>query len=293
MTAVTIDGLSKSFGPKRAINDVSLRIAGGEMVALIGASGSGKSTLIRHMAGLERGDNGGINIHGQSIQSNGRLAREAREIRREIGVVFQQFNLVNRLPVLTNVLIGFLGRIGKLRGTFGRFNEDERQAAMRALARVGIADIARQRASTLSGGQKQRAAIARALVQGAKLMLADEPIASLDPASAKRVMEILAGINREDGMTVVVSLHQVEYARRYCPRAIAMKDGEIVYDGPSAALNNEFLKELYGEASEELILPDAPISDTPVSDDQASNLPQPVFRPAAATLSGAQALATA
>ncbi|AXS42389.1 phosphonate ABC transporter ATP-binding protein [Breoghania sp. L-A4] len=286
MTAVKIDALSKSFGRKLAVNDVSLTIPAGEMVALIGASGSGKSTLIRHIAGLERGDAGTISIAGQTIQVNGRLSGEAREIRRQIGVVFQQFNLVNRLSVLTNVLIGFLGQISTFRGTFGMFTGSEKQAAMRALARVGIADTARQRASTLSGGQKQRAAIARALVQGAKLMLADEPIASLDPASAKRVMEILAGINREDGLTIVVSLHQVEYARRYCPRAIAMKDGGIVYDGPSVALTNDFLKELYGEASEELILPDAPVSDAPASG-------QPVYRPAIVTASGAQALATA
>lgn len=293
MTAVSIDGLSKRFGRKLALNNVTVDIPAGEMVALIGASGSGKSTLIRHIAGLERGDADGgvISIHGKPIQSNGKLSGDARDLRREIGVVFQQFNLVNRLPVLTNVLIGFLGRIGRWRGTFGRFTKDEQHAAMRALSRVGIAETARQRASTLSGGQKQRAAIARALVQGANLMLADEPIASLDPASAKRVMEILSGINREDGMTVVVSLHQVEYARRYCPRAIAMKDGAIVYDGPSIALNNDFLKKLYGEASEELILPDAPVSDAPVSDASASD--QPAFRPAVATLSGAPALATA
>lgn len=287
MVAVSIDRLSKCFGRKRALNSITVDIPAGEMVALIGASGSGKSTLIRHIAGLERGDadGGSIAIHGRPIQKGGKLAGDARILRREIGVVFQQFNLVGRLPVLTNVLIGFLGQINSLRGTFGRFSREEKQAAMRALDRVGIAETARQRASTLSGGQKQRAAIARALVQGAKLVLADEPIASLDPASAKRVMEILSGINREDGMTVVVSLHQVEYARRYCPRAIAMKDGEIVYDGPSAALNNDFLKELYGEASEELILPDAPVSDTGVE--------QVVYRPAVATVSGAQALATA
>lgn len=283
MVAVSIDALSKRFGRKQALNKVSLEIAAGEMVALIGASGSGKSTLIRHMAGLERGDSAGgsIAIHGQTMQQNGKLSSNARDLRREIGVVFQQFNLVNRLPVLTNVLIGFLGQISQLRGTFGWFSKVEQQAAMHALSRVGIDEAARQRASTLSGGQKQRAAIARALVQGAKLVLADEPIASLDPASAKRVMEILAGINAEDGMTVVVSLHQVEYARRYCPRTIALKDGEVVYDGPSTALTNDFLKELYGEASEELILPDAPVST------------QPVYRPAVALESGAPALATA
>ncbi|WP_321342813.1 phosphonate ABC transporter ATP-binding protein [Breoghania sp.] len=285
MVAVKIDGLKKSFGRTRALRGVSVEIPAGEMVALIGASGSGKSTLIRHIAGLERGDAGRISIHDREIQSNGRLAGDARDLRRSIGVVFQQFNLVGRLSVLTNVLIGFLGQIGRVRGTLGFFSAEEKQIAVQALHRVGISDHARQRASTLSGGQKQRAAIARALVQGANLMLADEPIASLDPASARRVMEILGGINKEDGMTVVVSLHQVEYARRYCPRTIAMKDGTVVYDGPSSALTTEFLKELYGEASEELVLPDAPVS---------APVPEPVReRPVVINGSGAPALATA
>ncbi len=285
MVAVKIDGLKKSFGRTRALRGVSVEIPAGEMVALIGASGSGKSTLIRHIAGLERGDEGRIIIHDREIQSNGRLASDARNLRRSIGVVFQQFNLVGRLSVLTNVLIGFLGQIGRFRGTMGFFSAEEKRIAVQALHRVGISDHARQRASTLSGGQKQRAAIARALVQGANLMLADEPIASLDPASARRVMEILGGINKEDGMTVVVSLHQVEYARRYCPRTIAMKDGTVVYDGPSSALTTEFLKELYGEASEELVLPDAPVS---------APVPEPVReRPVVINGSGAPALATA
>ena len=258
MPAVTVERLSKRFGRKPALRDVSLVIEPGEIVALIGASGSGKSTLIRHMAGLERGDgdHSCVNVFGQRLQQAGRLSREARAIRREVGVVFQQFNLVGRMPVLTNVLVGLLGRIPGWRGTLGWFNGAEKRAAVAALARVGIAETARQRSSTLSGGQQQRAAIARALLQGAKLLLADEPIASLDPASARRVMETLVEINRVDGITVVVSLHQVEYARRYCPRTIALRDGVIAYDGPSTALTADFLRDLYGEASEELILPE-------------------------------------
>jgi phosphonate transport system ATP-binding protein len=268
-----VEKLSKRFGRKLALKDVSLAIEPGEIVALIGASGSGKSTLIRHVAGLERGsgDGSSIEVFGRRLQNGGRLSREARSIRRDVGVVFQQFNLVGRLPVLTNVLVGALGRIPGWRGTIGWFNAAETGAAMRALARVGIAETARQRSSTLSGGQQQRAAIARALVQGAKLLLADEPIASLDPASAKRVMETLIEINRQDGITVMVSLHQVEYARRYCPRTIALRDGVIAYDGPSTALTPAFLRELYGEASEELILPEGDFIDLPA--------PRPVLRP--------------
>jgi phosphonate transport system ATP-binding protein len=284
--AVTVEKLSKRFGRKQALADVSLRIEPGEIVALIGASGSGKSTLIRHMAGLERGsgDVCRVDIFGRRLQEAGRLSREARLIRREVGVVFQQFNLVGRLPVMTNVLVGLLGRVPGWRGTLGWFSAAEKTAAVGALARVGIAETARQRSSTLSGGQQQRAAIARALLQGAKLLLADEPIASLDPASAKRVMETLVEINRADGITVVVSLHQVEYARRYCPRTIALRDGVIAYDGPSTALTPAFLRDLYGEASEELILPDGDFGDFIEVAPSRPPMRRPLAEPALATL---------
>jgi phosphonate transport system ATP-binding protein len=265
MTAIMIRDLSKRFGGKLALDKVSLSIGEGEMVALIGASGSGKSTLIRHIAGLERADensHSAIQLFGATIQAGGRIGNGARFMRREIGVIFQQFNLVARLPVITNVLLGNLGRVPRWRGTLGLFTRDERLAACAALARVGIRDVAWQRASTLSGGQQQRAAIARCLVQKARVLLADEPIASLDPASARRVMDALADINRTEKITAIVSLHQVEYARRYCPRTIALRAGEIVYDGPSSALTNAFLTELYGSDSEELVLPDAlPVDD--------------------------------
>ncbi|MDQ6434601.1 phosphonate ABC transporter ATP-binding protein [Mesorhizobium sp. LHD-90] len=260
MTAISIRNLSKSFGKKRALDNVSLEIQRGEMVALIGASGSGKSTLIRHICGLEVGQAGQstVEVLGSSIQHGGRLATKARDMRRNIGVVFQQFNLVGRLSVLSNVLLGNLGRIPAWRGTLGWFTAEEKKAAREALARVGIPEVAWQRASTLSGGQQQRAAIARTLVQRSNILLADEPIASLDPSSARRVMEILATVNREEQITCVVSLHQVEYARRYCPRTVALRDGRIVFDGPSSELTNPMLVELYGANSEELILPEAP-----------------------------------
>lgn len=262
MTAISIKQLTKTFqGGLRALDDVDLTVSDGEFVALIGASGSGKSTLIRHISGLvqadKRRDCCTISVNGMPVQSAGKIARSISKSRTEIGVVFQQFNLVPRLNVLTNVLAGLLGKVPVWRGFFGLFSRQEKLTAMRALQRVGIEAKARQRASTLSGGQQQRAAIARTLVQGAKIILADEPIASLDPASAKRVMGILSRINEEDGTTILVSLHQVEYARRYCKRTIAMRAGQIVYDGPSHALTTQFLREIYGEASEELVLPDA------------------------------------
>lgn len=257
--AVRIDRLSKTFGTCRALSQLSLQVMPGEMVALLGASGSGKSTLLRHVAGLHRADagSGGVAVFGDAVQQDGRLARGVRQVRSRIGVVFQQFNLVDRSTVLTNVLAGQLHRVPAWRGLLHLFTADERRAALRALDQVGIADHAYKRASQLSGGQQQRAAIARALVQGAQLILADEPIASLDPESARRVMELLAQINREHGTTVVVSLHQVDYALRYCPRTVALRDGRVVFDGASSALTNERLRELYGTDSD-LVLIDRP-----------------------------------
>ena len=256
-TALRVQALSKTFrGGKRALQDIDLEIGAGEMVALIGASGSGKSTLLRHVAGLVPSDPdpaSRIEIVGREVQRGGKIAADVRAIRAQVGFVFQQFNLVGRLPLIVNVLVGQLHRMPLWRGLLRLFNAPERAAAMVALQRVGIAECHAQRASTLSGGQQQRAAIARALVQGARVILADEPIASLDPESSRNVMEILARINREDGCTVVVSLHQVEMAVRYCPRVIALAQGRVVYDGPSSALTPALLRELYGVQVDELL----------------------------------------
>ena len=261
---VDVRRTSKSFGRVRVLDDVSLIIRRGEMVALIGASGSGKSTLIRTLAALtpidrapKNGDPesaGRIVVMGHPIQDRGRIEC-GRDLRARIGVIFQQFNLVPRLSLLTNVCLGLLGRLPVVRGTFGRFTVAEKLSAMQALTRVGIEQHALKRASELSGGQQQRAAIARTLVQGAELLIADEPIASLDPASARRVMDLLADMNRRDGLTIFISLHQVEYAVKYCPRVIALRAGRIVYDGPSRALTPAFLNQIYGAESEELFLP--------------------------------------
>jgi phosphonate transport system ATP-binding protein len=189
------------------------------------------------------------------MQANGRITVHANTLRARTGIIFQQFNLVPRLSVQTNVCIGLLGRINPARGTLGLFTREEKRKGLQALARVGIAEQALMRGSELSGGQQQRAAIARTLVQGAELLLADEPIASLDPSSARRVMKILSDLNREDKITILVSLHQVEYAIRYCPRTIALRGGEVVYDGSSAALTRGFLGELYDDGGHELFVP--------------------------------------
>jgi len=257
-TALRIHQLNKHFANGRhALRDINLSVQRGEMVALIGASGSGKSTLLRHVAGLVAADGGSceslIEIDGRCVQRGGRIHRDIRKVRAEVGFVFQQFNLVARLPVLVNVLVGSLHRMPWWRSWTRAFTAKERALALDALARVGIADCHAQRASTLSGGQQQRAAIARTLVQGAKVVLADEPIASLDPESSRKVMEILARINREDRSTVIVSLHQVDIAIKYCPRVIALRQGEVVYDGPSSALTAALLRELYGVDADELL----------------------------------------
>ena len=267
-TALRIHKLNKYFASKQALCDINISVKKGEMVALIGASGSGKSTLLRHMSGLITADgrtDSLIEIDGRRVQQGGRIHRDIRRVRSQVGFVFQQFNLVDRLPVLVNVLVGLLHRMPWWRSLFRIFNAQERAQALDALARVGIADCHAQRASTLSGGQQQRAAIARALVQGAKVVLADEPIASLDPESSRNVMEILARINREDGCTVIVSLHQVDMALKYCPRVVALHQGRVVFDGPSQLLTPQLLRELYGVHVDEILADSKRIHAAPVS----------------------------
>jgi phosphonate transport system ATP-binding protein len=247
--AIRIQSLTKTFSHTTALDDVSIDIDEGEIVALIGPSGSGKSTLLRHIAGLEvsdRNPDSAVIINGQNLQSQGRLNRKIRYIRSGIGVIFQQFNLIDRLNVLTNVLIGALGSVPRWRGTLGLFTSDEKQRALESLDRVGLKELAWQRASTLSGGQQQRVAIARTQMQRASIVLADEPIASLDPKSAKSVMRDLRDLQKIDGKTVIITLHQVEYARKYCKRAVALVEGKIAFDGKAKHLTDEVLESLYG-----------------------------------------------
>ncbi|NCT96451.1 MAG: phosphonate ABC transporter ATP-binding protein [Comamonadaceae bacterium] len=261
--------LRRTYGTRVALRGVSFDVRRGERVALLGASGSGKSTLIRCLSGLETTDpgTGRIEVFGQALQEGGRHSPRIRALRRRIGVIFQQFNLVGRLGVMSNVLTGLAADTPLWRGLLGRYTLAQRALALDALDTIGLAPQAFQRASTLSGGQQQRAAIARVLVQGAELVLADEPVASLDPQSTRRVMDQLAALNRDAGLTLIVSLHQVSLARRYCHRVLALRDGELVYDGPSAALTPSFLQQLYGTAAEELLHDDhdfaAPAAEAP------------------------------
>lgn len=251
---VLVKSAVRTFGARRALKGIDLAVERGDFVALIGPSGSGKSTLLRAIGGLQVLDPGGgsVEVFGHKLQSGGRLAPEVRTLRRSIGFIFQHFNLVGRLSLFTNVALGSLGRLSSLRSLLGLWPADVRQAVGQALERVGIQDQAGQRANSLSGGQQQRGAIARTLVQQAELILADEPVASLDPVSARKVMETLATLNEEDARTVIVSLHHVEIARRYCRRVVALKSGEIIYDGAPGGLSPAVLSEIYGSEFEDV-----------------------------------------
>jgi phosphonate transport system ATP-binding protein len=253
--------VSKTYGVRRALDGVNLTVERGEMVALIGPSGSGKSTLLRTLTGLVPADpgSGRVAALGAPVQADGRLSDNVRAIRTRVGFIIQQFNLIGRLSLFSNVMIGALGHVGFWRGLLGVWPRAEKTAAMAALARVGVADYAGQRANTLSGGQQQRGAIARTLAQRAEAILADEPVASLDPVSSRRVMEILQALNREDGITVLVTLHQVDYAVRYCRRVVALHAGKVVYDGPAEGLHRDLLIDIYGPEIDDVLPQGVPL----------------------------------
>ena len=241
---IFLESLSKSFGSVKAVDGLDLEIPAGQMVGIIGRSGAGKSTLLRLMNRLIDPTAGRIAFDG--VDETALKGAALRAWRARCAMIFQQFNLVNRLDVITNVLIGRIGYRATLPTLLMRFSEAERAKAILALDRLEMADFAMQRAERLSGGQQQRVAIARALMQEPDILLADEPIASLDPANAKKVMDALRAINREDGITVVVNLHHLETARDYCDRIVGMADGRVVFDGPVAALTADEVRAIYG-----------------------------------------------
>jgi phosphonate transport system ATP-binding protein len=237
--------VSRRFGTTLAIDDANLRIEAGEMTGVIGRSGAGKSTLLRLINRLIEPTEGAILADGADIT---RLrGRALREWRARTAMVFQQFNLVPRLDVLTNVLIGGLVRVPAPRMLLRLFTDVERTQAVALLERLGLFEVAMNRADELSGGQQQRVAIARALMQQPRAVLADEPIASLDPINAKLVMDALADLNQRDGITVICNLHTLDTARAYCRRVIGMAAGRIVFDGPPDALTEPTLLTIYGE----------------------------------------------
>jgi phosphonate transport system ATP-binding protein len=244
-----IEKLSKTFGAVHAVSAVSLEIPEGQMVGVIGRSGAGKSTLLRLINRLLEPSAGSIRCHGTKV--TGLKGRELLAWRASCAMIFQQFNLVNRLDVLTNVLIGRINRHGTVSSLAKHFSAAERALAIAALDRLDLADQALQRADTLSGGQQQRVAIARAMLQEPKVILADEPIASLDPRNATRVMEALSAINREEGLTVLCNLHTLDTARSYCDRIIGMAAGEVVFDGAPQSLTRAAVQRIYGSAGAE------------------------------------------
>ncbi|MEO1638700.1 MAG: phosphonate ABC transporter ATP-binding protein [Pseudomonadota bacterium] len=241
---LTLSGVSKQFGETKAVDNVSIDIPQGQFVGVIGRSGAGKSTMLRLINRLIDPTSGSISFEGTEItQLKG---KELRNWRRDCAMIFQQFNLVERLDVLTNVLIGRLAEHGFFSSMAMRFTDEERTMAIQALDRLDLVPQALQRAGTLSGGQQQRVAIAKALVQSPRIMLADEPIASLDPANATLVMDGLKTINTEDGLTVLVNLHTLDTARAYCDRIIAMRAGRVFFDGTAAQLTDDVVRDIYG-----------------------------------------------
>jgi phosphonate transport system ATP-binding protein len=246
-----IENLTKIYDNGfKALDNISLEIPDGQFVSIIGLSGSGKSTLLRCINRLVEPTEGRIIWNGLDITSA--QQDELRQIRRRIGMIFQQFNLVKRSSVITNVMSGRLGYVNPVYSLFSYFPGKERDHALQSLERVGILSQAYKRASELSGGQQQRVGIARALMQDPELMLADEPVASLDPATSHSVMKYLELLNKEDGITVLCSLHFLSLARAYSDRVIALKDGKLEYDGPPTDIDNVRFRQIYGEDAVEV-----------------------------------------
>lgn len=239
-----LESLIKRFDTVSAVDSVDLEIPAGQMVGIIGRSGAGKSTLLRLINRLIDPSEGRIYFNDTEVTAL--KGKALRQWRATCAMIFQQFHLVDRLDMLTNVLIGRVSRHSTLRSMFKLFSAEERTMAIEALDRLGVAGEALQRADTLSGGQQQRVAIARALIQEPSIILADEPIASLDPHNATKVMDALRSINQDDGKTVIVNLHTLDTARNYTDRIIGMSGGRVVFDGTPADLTEEKILEIYG-----------------------------------------------
>ena len=250
-TVLEVSQLSKIYdGKVQALTDVNFTVERGEFLAIIGLSGSGKSTLLRCINRLIEPTDGEIVYEQKKITSVSE--DDLYMVRREIGMVFQNFNLVNRSSVITNVLAGRLGYTAPLWSVINRFSKEDHKKALKTLDRVGIKEKAYVRADQLSGGQQQRVGIARALMQDPEMILADEPVASLDPVLAHSIMQYLELINKEDGVTVLCSLHFLDLVHRYASRAIALNEGRIVFDGLPSEIDDEKFKEIYGKEAERM-----------------------------------------
>ena len=249
-----LQSVVKSFGAKRAVDNISLVVPAGQLVGVIGQSGSGKSTLLRMINRLSDPTSG--SIHFGDVDVTALKGRELRAWRARCAMIFQQFNLSGRLDVLTNVMMGRAFHAPLGRSLFKLWTDEEKALGLSALEGLDIGRLAAQRADTLSGGQQQRVAIARALVQEPQIILADEPIASLDPRNTQVVMDALQHINRHFGMTVIVNLHSLDLARKYCDRLIGLAAGRLVFDGVPAALTDRVARDLYGLESDEVLAPE-------------------------------------
>jgi phosphonate transport system ATP-binding protein len=243
-----IEQLTKKFGKVTAVDKVDLDASNPQMIGIIGPSGAGKSTFLRMINRLTPATSGTVLVDGRNILDL--EGADKRAWQRDCAMIFQQFNLVPRLDVVTNVMLGRLNRHSTFKSMFNIFGKDEIERAFSALDRLGIAEQALKRADNLSGGQQQRVAIARALTQGPKMILADEPIASLDPMSAQVVMQSLREINERDGLPVICNLHTLDTARNYCDRVVGMRQGRLVFDGPPADLSTAVVREIYGSDHE-------------------------------------------
>ncbi len=246
-----VDNLHKIYpNGTHALKGVSFEVNAGEFLIVIGLSGSGKSTLLRCINRLIEPTSGTVEFLGKNITHV--KGEELRKAKSQIGMVFQQFNLIKRRSVLTNVLTGKLGSLGTLNSILEKFSKETIDEAYRSLETVGITEKANIRADSLSGGQQQRVAIARSLMQNPKLLLADEPVASLDPATSNSVMQYFEKINKELGTTVICNLHFLSLVRRYASRVIALKGGEIVYEGLPGDIDEQWFRTIYGEEAEEV-----------------------------------------
>ncbi len=248
-----VENLSKTYpNGTQALKNVSFEVKDGEFLAVIGLSGSGKSTLLRCINRLIEPTSGKIYWNDQDITAAS--AADMRKIRRQIGMVFQQFNLVKRSSVMTNVLTGRLGYVNTFSSSMHLFSGSDRDKALASLEQVGLAEKAHVRADSLSGGQQQRVGIARALMQDPKLVLADEPVASLDPVLAHSILKYLEQLNKERGITVLCSLHFLDLVHRYASNAIALKDGELVFQGKPKEIDDSKFKDIYGQEAERVTI---------------------------------------
>ena len=255
-----IDNLVKRYGNQNAVNGISLSVPSGSFVGVIGRSGAGKSTLLRMINRLEDPTSGNIKMDLASVSDL--TGAPLLEWRRQCAMVFQQFNLVGRLDVLTNVLMGRLTMAPTWRTLLQLWSDEDKSRALAALERFDMAEFAAKRCDQLSGGQQQRVAICRALVQEPRIILADEPIASLDPRNTKAVMDALKTINQDYGITVLCNLHSLDIAREYCDRLVGLTAGEVVFDGAPAQLTEPFVRQLYGVEASQISDTEMPISET-------------------------------